>query len=59
MTEKWRQIQGKRDLVRVSGEFELPGFDCIVMRALGLAYTIAGLVRMLSPRSTWLDCRTR
>ena len=26
MTEKWGEIQGKLDLVRVSGEFELSGF---------------------------------
>ena len=28
MTEKWDEIQGKLDLVRVSGEFELSGFCC-------------------------------
>ena len=28
MTEKWDEIQGKLDLVRVSGEFELSGFYC-------------------------------
>ena len=28
MTEKWDDIQGKLDLVRVSGEFELSGFYC-------------------------------
>ena len=27
MTEKWGEIQGKLDLVRVSEEFELWGFD--------------------------------
>ena len=26
MTEKWSEIQGKLDLLRVSGEFELSGF---------------------------------
>ena len=26
MTEKWGEIQGKLDLVRVSGELELSGF---------------------------------
>ena len=34
MTEKWGEIQGKLDLVRVTGEFELSelelsGFNCI------------------------------
>ena len=28
MTEKWDEIQGKLDLVPVSGEFELSGFYC-------------------------------
>ena len=28
MTEKWDEIQGKLDLVRVNGEFELSGFCC-------------------------------
>ena len=28
MTEKWDKIQGKLDLARVSGEFELSGFYC-------------------------------
>ena len=30
MTEKWGEIQGKLDLVRVSGEFVLSGFYCSV-----------------------------
>ena len=28
MTKKWGEIQGKWDLVRVSGEFKLSGFFC-------------------------------
>ena len=28
MTEKWGEIQGKLDIVRVSREFELSGFYC-------------------------------
>ena len=31
MTENWGQIQGKWDLVRVSGGVQLPGFYCIYM----------------------------
>ena len=27
MTDKWGEIQGKSDLVRVSGEFELSEFE--------------------------------
>ena len=27
MTDKWVEIQGKKDLVRVSGEFELSEFE--------------------------------
>ena len=28
MTEKWGEIQGKLDLVQISGEFDLSGFYC-------------------------------
>ena len=32
MTGKWGEIKRKLDLVRVSGEFELSGFYCIMVR---------------------------
>ena len=44
MTEKWDEIQGKLDLVRVSGEFELSGFYC------KLKYLL-----YFFPAATWSD----
>ena len=36
-SEKWSEIQGKWDLVRVSGEFELPGSYCVyILKNIGL-----------------------
>ena len=44
MTEKWDEIQGKLDLVRVSGEFELSGLYC------KLKYLL-----YFFPAATWSD----
>ena len=45
MTEKWGKIQGKLDLVEVSGEFELSEFE------LSGLYCISCLVLYLSDTS--------
>ena len=44
MTEKWDEIQGKLDLVRVSGEFELSGF-----------YSKLKYMLYFFPAATWSD----
>ena len=44
MTEKWDEIQGKLDLLRVSGEFELSGF-----------YSKLKYLLYFFPAATWSD----
>ena len=44
MTEKWDEIQGKLDLVRVSGEFELSGFYCIKVEIFAVFLSCSDLV---------------
>ena len=38
MTEKWGEIQGKMDLVRVSRKFKLSGFYCSSTHRLQSAF---------------------
>ena len=41
MTEKWGEIQGKLDLVRVSGEFELSEFELLRFYCIGISTMIS------------------
>ena len=44
MTDKWGEIQGKSDLVRVSGEFELSEFELSALYYQCTVYTFMSSV---------------